>query len=272
VSEPLAQAVRHVRFVPALLRAGFAEAVAYRSEFVVWILSTNMPLIMLLLWTRVAQEAPVGRFGQKEFVAYFLVTLVVRLLSGAWVAYEMTFEIRDGSLAQRLVKPLHPFAWYAAQSLAAWPLRLIMIVPVIVVAGAVVGRSGFAHDPWHWAIGLSAVVGSWAIQFLAGVCIGTLALYWQSALSLFDLWLAMFFVFSGYLLPLELFPPAVHRAILFTPFPYLIALPVESILGLHPLRETAVGLLRQWAWVVVLLSIALALWRNGLRRFQAFGG
>jgi len=61
-----------VRVLPALFRIGFAEAVAYRAEFFVWMLSTTMPLIMLALWSAVAREAPVGRFGQSDFIAYFL--------------------------------------------------------------------------------------------------------------------------------------------------------------------------------------------------------
>ena len=80
---------RTLRAAPTLLRVGFAEAVAYRAEFLVWLLSTNMPLVMLALWTAVAREAPVGRFGQKDFVAYYLAALVVRLMSGAWVVWEL---------------------------------------------------------------------------------------------------------------------------------------------------------------------------------------
>ena len=39
------------RALPALFKVGFAEAVAYRAEFLVWMLSNTMPLIMLALWS-----------------------------------------------------------------------------------------------------------------------------------------------------------------------------------------------------------------------------
>jgi len=38
--------VRHwggLRAVPTLMKVGFAEAVAYRAEMVVWVLATTMP-------------------------------------------------------------------------------------------------------------------------------------------------------------------------------------------------------------------------------------
>ena len=59
-------------------------------------LATTMPLVMLALWGAVARDAPVGRYGEPKFVAYFLATFVVRQLTGAWVFYAMNFEIRDG--------------------------------------------------------------------------------------------------------------------------------------------------------------------------------
>src|SRR5206468_10490259 len=91
-----------------LMWVGFSEAVAYRAEFLVWMLSTTMPLIMLALWSAVAHEAPVGRFGEKEFVAYFLATFIVRQLTGSWAAWQMNFEIRRGTLALRLLRPIPP--------------------------------------------------------------------------------------------------------------------------------------------------------------------
>jgi ABC-2 type transport system permease protein len=41
---------RIFRLYPQLLRTGFAEAVAYRAEFVVWMMTTTLPLVMLALW------------------------------------------------------------------------------------------------------------------------------------------------------------------------------------------------------------------------------
>ena len=60
-----------------------------------------------------------GRFGSKEFVAYFLATLVVRQLTGTWLIWEMNQDIRSGALSQRLLKPIHPLLVYSAQGLGA---------------------------------------------------------------------------------------------------------------------------------------------------------
>ena len=113
-----ADLVRAVRAFPALLRIGVAEVVAYRAEFLVWILTTNMPLVMLALWHAVAADGPVGRFGQREFTTYFLGVLTIRLLTSNWVAWQLSMEIRDGTLSGKLLRPIHPLFAYGARTRA----------------------------------------------------------------------------------------------------------------------------------------------------------
>ena len=64
---------RYLRTYPTLLRIGLAEAVAYRAEFVVWMLATTMPLVMLAIMSAIAREGPIGGMDERAFVAYYLV-------------------------------------------------------------------------------------------------------------------------------------------------------------------------------------------------------
>ena len=122
-----------VRALPTVLRVGFSEAVAYRAEMLVWVLSTTMPLVMMALWTAVAREAPIGRFGEKEFVAYFLATFIVRQLTGSWAAWQMNFEVKQGILSMRLLRPFNPIFAYASEHLSAIPLRVAVAIPVALI-------------------------------------------------------------------------------------------------------------------------------------------
>ena len=264
--------LRTVRALPTLLRVGLAEAVAYRAEFVVWLLSTNMPLVMLALWTAVARDAPVGRFGQRDFVAYFLAALVVRLLTGAWVIWELNYEIRQGTLAFRLLRPLHPLVAYACENVAAMPLRLALSLPIALVLLFTVGGTRVTHDPLLLALFPLTVLGAWLITFLAMSIVGALAFYVDSAGSVFELWMGLFGVFSGYLVPLELFPAWVTALARFLPFRYMLAFPVEMLIGMQDRARALTELGVQWTFVGLLLVAALGAWRLGLRRFAAFGG
>jgi ABC-2 type transport system permease protein len=263
---------RSLRALPTLLRVGFAEAVAYRAEFLVWLLSTNMPLVMLALWTAVAREAPVGRFGQREFVAYYLAALVVRLLTGAWVIWELNYEIRQGTLAFKLLRPIHPLLGYAAQNVAALPVRLLVAVPVALVLLFTVAGAGVTRDPLLLALFPVTVFGAWLITFLAMSIIGSLAFWFESATSLFDVWLGLFGIFSGYLVPLELYPRWVADLARWLPFRSMLAFPVELVTGTLSRGEALRDLGIQWAFVALLLAGTRVAWRAGVRRFSSVGG
>ena len=263
---------RTLRAMPTLFRVGFASSLAYRSEFFVWILATNMPLVMLALWSEVAREAPVGNYGQKEFTAYFLATLIVRQLTGSWVVWEMNTEIRQGTLAQRLLRPIHPILAYAADNLAALPLRAMVAFPVAVIALYITGRSAVAHDPVLWLMAPVAIVGAWVMSFSVMFLIGTLGLFWESSLAVWDLWFGCYVIFSGYLMPLALMPSWMQGFLRGSPFPYLLSFPVEVCLGAVSRGAALRDLGVEWAYALGFLGASLLLWRRGLERFAAYGG
>jgi ABC-2 type transport system permease protein len=260
------------RAFPTLFKVGLAEIVAYRAEFVVWILTTNMPLVMLAIWHAVAADGPVGRFDQKQFTAYYLGVLTVRLITSTWVVWQMSMEIRDGTLSSRLLRPIHPIFAYAAQHLAGVPMRALVVSPIIAIMVAAAGDRLALHDPKLMLIFTVSLLGAWLLIFFTMVLVGALAFFVDSAIAVFELWLAVHAIFSGYLIPLEALPSWIGRAAAVLPFRFMLGYPVEILIGLltpaAALRQLAV----QWGYVLVLYALAMLVWRTGLRRFAAFGG
>ena len=207
-----------------------------------------------------------------QFVAYFLATFVVRQMASSWAFYEMNFEVRNGTLAMRLLRPVHPLWAYAAESLAGLPFRILVAVPVAMVTLAVVGRDAVTHDPTSWALWAVSMLGAWLITLWVNLVIGCLAFFMESSMKLMDAWLVFFFVLSGYLIPIELFPARLRAVVDWLPFRYQIGLPVELMTGAHPMGEALRLLAAQWVWVAVAIGSTSFLWRLGLRRFAAYGG
>lgn len=264
--------IRAARAYPSLLRVGFAEAVAYRAEMLVWMLTTTMPLVSLALWSAVAEAAPVGRFTQSRFTAYFLATLVVRQLTGSWIVWEMNQEIRSGTLSRRLLKPVHPLVTYSAENLSALPLRAALCLPVAVIALVVVEHATLPTSPSEIALLLASLLGAWLINFFTMAMIGTLAFFFESSTAVFEVWMVAFMLLSGYLVPLELFPSWLRATASALPFRYTLAFPVEVMTGMLKGSDALRDLAVQWAYVLGAGALTLLGWRKGLQRFGAYGG
>lgn len=261
-----------LRATPTMLRVGLAETVAYRVEFVIWMLTTTLPLIMLGLWTSVASEKPFAQFGQREFIAYYLGALIVRNLTGSWVVWQLNDEIRRGLLSFRLLRPVHPFITYAATHISSVPMRGLVALPFAGILLLSTAGDLLIRDPLLIAILLLALLGAWLITFFMLVMIGSVGLFVDKSTAVFDVYLGIFAVLSGYLIPLALLPGWAQAIARVAPFRYMLAFPVELAIGFHEGRGDALfDLGIQWLWVVAVIGAALAVWRSGIRRYEAYG-
>ena len=259
------------RAMPTLLRVGAAGALAYRAEFVIWMLTTTLPLVMLGLWTSVASEGPFGHYESRDFIAYYIAALIVRNLTGSWVVWQINDDVRRGMLSMKLLRPIHPFYTYAATHLSAIPLRALVALPVAVILLLTTARAVLTSDPAILVIFTLSLVGAWALTFFILVTIGLLSFFIEKSLALFEVYLGVFALLSGYLLPLDLLPAWTQHIAAWAPFRYMLSFPVELLLGRHETGH-ALGLLAvQWIYAAIAVAGALLVWRAGIRRYEAYG-
>lgn len=264
---------RVLRALPTLLRIGVAETVAYRAEFLVWILTTTQPLIMMGFWTSVAREGTFESFSADGFVAYFLAALIVRQLTGNWVAWQISEEVRSGAMAMRLLRPIHPFFAYAASHGAAIPFRSFVALPVAFVLLASSGASALSTDPAQLALLVPSIALAWIITFAVLFAIGALAFFLTQTMAIANMYFGLFSLFSGYLMPLKMLPPVIRDVARWLPFRFMLSAPVELMTTRSLDRDTLIELLGgQLVWAAILLAVAIGLWRAGVKRFEAVGG
>jgi ABC-2 type transport system permease protein len=160
----------------------------------------------------------------------------------------------------------------AVDNWSAMPLRLAVALPVAVIALAVLGAEQLPADARLWPIWLVAMAGAWLITFFTNVAVGSLAFYLGSSVKVMEVWLALYFVLSGYTIPVEVFPEGARALVDVLPFRFQIGYPVELLTGAKDVGW-ALGMLgQQWAWVLVTFALAVFAWRRGVRRFEAYGG
>lgn len=261
----------HLRAMPELLRVGFAWLVAYRAEMVIWILTASMPLIMLALWDAVAAGGDIAGLDRAELARYFAATLVVRQLTGAWIVWELNWDIRNGGLSPKLLRPVNPLWVQALWMLAALPFRIAILVPML--GALLLWRPELWATPSATSFGLFLVSAAlaWALAFLVQAIFGMLSFWLDQSMGLWGVWFSVWTVLSGYVAPLAAFPEGWRAVLALLPFRAMLATPVELLGGFLDGQAAYFHVGVQLGWVFVLSVVAAAMWRRGLARYGAFG-
>jgi ABC-2 type transport system permease protein len=255
---------------PTLLKAYWARALEYRGQIIIWILSSILPLIMMLVWLTISDQGPVAGYDAIDFVSYFLMVTLVRRLTGAWIIWDMDSDIRKGTLSPQLLKPIHPIHHLFARVLASKPLQMILVGPPVAIAALLLGAR-YDLSIGSLLLATLAAFGALLIEFFAQAIIGTTAFWITQATSLAEAWFLVRALLSGWIIPIDLFPPAITSVLTVLPFRYALSFPIEIMLGRLSLAQIGQGLAIQFGWVTIAFLAYHGLWRRGLRHYGAVG-
>lgn len=252
----------------ALCRASLANMLEYRAEIYLWVLASVLPLILLGVWSQVAQT---GAFplSPVEFIRYFICVFVVRQFTFIWVIWEFEELVVSGSLSFQLLQPLNPVWRFLAGHLTERVVRLPLVAGVVALCF-------WMYPQALWLPRLRDVLGAVALlalafcaRFLLQYMMSMLAFWSERAAAVEELWFMVHLFLSGMIAPLDVYPESVRRLTELTPFPYLIYHPVNLLLG----REVALGraVLVLLCWGGFALVMQRWLWKRGLERYSAMG-
>jgi ABC-2 type transport system permease protein len=79
------------------------------------------------------------------------------------------------------------------------------------------------------------------------------------------------FFFGGSYIPVEFFPDWLQKVLIYTPFPYMITLPIRVIMGKTHSSEMILGLFFLSLWGLFFMAVTKLLWRKGQLRYTGVG-
>lgn len=255
----------------AEFRACWNLVIEYRLQVFIWILTIVLPLIMLAVWLSVAEGGPVAGYDRNRFIAYYLAALIVRNMTGMWFIWDMDSEMRLGALSFRLLKPMNPIVHYMAMAVSSRPIRLLILVPMSIAAVSWIPELNWATDFASLLLFVASLAGAWMILFLMQYTIGLTGFWITRTIGLNDAWFFTYSLTSGYLVPLDLFPPVVREVLAYLPFRYTMSFPVEILTGRVAGVAILQGIAMQWIWAAAIYVVYQWVWKRGLRRYSAVG-
>lgn len=253
-------------------RIGFTHTFAYRAEIVVQLVS--IAIVAALngsLWTVATRgRAEVAGVPAEEMRAYVLVAWVAVSFVATRVNEDIGRRFREGLIAADLLRPMSVQAfWYARDLGRAGGTLLVHSLPLLL-ALLLLFDVPLPHSPSTWGLTLlSLLLGhltNYGLSFLVGVA----AIGIHNISGLTHLKSTLVSVFSGALIPLELFGPRLQPLVQALPFRAMAATPASIFLE----RPLAVGpaLALQAAWAITLWLLGVIAWRAAARSLTVQGG
>jgi ABC-2 type transport system permease protein len=262
-----------------VINIGIQNNLTYRVNYLVRCVFGFLPLIAIIfLWRAIYADqgggAIIGTFTFTQMVSYYLLAAIVDALTAVneddW---QIAADIKDGNISQFLLKPID-YLWLRLCLFCSGRVTYISVTAIPLAIFIWCWHSYFILPPdgatfviFMLSVGLTAL-----IQFFTSFAMAMLA-FWVLEVSTFIFILyALEYLASGHLFPLDVLPPAVARALYFTPFPYQLYFPISIYMGKIHGTELVRGLAAQSCWVVVTYGIARLAWARGLRKYAAAGG
>lgn len=261
-----------------ILRISLGERLVYRADFFVATLFRFLPLLTtFLLWDAVydsSRQSVIAGFTRDQMIAYLLLVQVSRAFSSMpGLANGIARDIRDGNLKKYLLQPID-MLWYLLSYRGAHKLAYIVTVALPYGLLFYLCRDVFPGWP-AWNI-LLAYFASLLLAFVVGfffeACLGIMGFWFLEVSSLIYVVNIVNFFVSGQLFPLDLLPGPVVAVLRYLPFQYMAYFPATVFLEMHQGDELWWGLLIELAWAVFFVLLARWLYRQGLKRYSAFGG
>lgn len=214
-------------------------------------------------------QQPMSYEQMRTYIWLGQATIILVFLGGD---RDVAGMIRTGTVAYELVRPVNTYGLWFCRSLAARTAPLLLrIVPIAVIAALFLGLSGPAS---------AACGGLWILSTVSAILLAaavstllTVSLLWTLSGEGANRFLpALFYMLSGAILPLPLFPEWAQRVLLVLPFRGVMDTPFRIYMGHIPPQQAAGAILHQLAWAGGFVLLGGWLLSRGMRRVVVQGG
>jgi ABC-2 type transport system permease protein len=262
-----------MRLIRRMIAINMANTLAYRGDFVFYMLSTILsPLISVLIWRAAIASGAQLPVDGTYLTSYFVLLGAVSMLTSSWSSLFLAGDIRNGKLSIWLARPGSFLYEMIANNLAEKGFKSLVLAPMILVFGWLLRDSvSLSAPPSRWLLLAISIVLAAVIIFSIDVIFGSLA-FWIDDISGVERGrMLVATVLAGQVVPLALMPEWASGFVRLQPFRFMISFPLEIVVGDLRQHELIVGFIAQICYLAMFVLFARWIWQRGQRSYSAVG-
>ena len=198
-----------------ILRICLEERLVYRADFALGTLMRFLPIVtQIFLWTAVFAASGsdrIANYSQKEFVAYYLLTMISRAFSSMpGLASGIARQIRDGEIKKYLIQPVDMLGFLllsrVAHKLVYYAIAIAPFAFVFFLCRSYffdLPPAAATHSLVTFAAFFAALLMSFLLAFFLEASLGLIAFWFLEVSSLLFVYMLLNFFLSGHMFPLD---------------------------------------------------------------------
>jgi ABC-2 type transport system permease protein len=228
--------------------------------------------ILVYFWRAIYNDAgTISGLGLDQTLTYVLLAFIFMPLTANDLVWEFGSNLREGTIIHHLLRPINFQGMNYAQMLSNLLMRLLLNLPMVVVAILLFGLR-FPTDLNTWLAFLVSALLGFTVMFFFNWFLACVPFYTTEIWGLGVLIEGMNFFLSGALVPLVMMPELVRNIVLSIPFAQALAVPVGLLSGITPLTDAPRVWLVQILWIAGMWLLSTLFFRVAVRKITVQGG
>jgi ABC-2 type transport system permease protein len=249
------------------------ENLAYRLNFILWRVRNVFTLLFLyFLWVNVLKvNTHIQGYTEPLIFTYLFLANFLNAVVLSTKTDQVAGDILNGNIINQLLKPISFFGIVGTRELVDKIINILFSIVEVSLFLLVFHPPIFIQsNPLNLLVFLFFVILALLISFFISFGLSMIAFWTTEIWAPRFIFMVLISMIAGTIFPLDILPPALYNIFMWTPFPYLVYVPVKVFLfGVTPqtVQFAVIGLI----WLCLSYSCSLILWKKGIKSFSFFG-
>ncbi len=255
----------------------FERNLSYRANVVFFIFGESLELaVTYYLWRAIyssSENSIINGFSLNEMIIYILISFLTWIIISADISYDIAREVKDGSIAINLIRPISYEKRMIFQGLGNVMYNFIVIfIAAFTIITIMYYQYTGSLNIFNILLYFVSIILALLINLYYSYAFGLISFKITNMWGLSQMVGALSQLLSGALIPIVFFPKAIQWIFSFLPFSSMIYTPTMIYLG----KLTGIELIKaigiQVIWLGILILIARTMWNTLVKRLTILGG
>lgn len=232
--------------------------------------------VTFYLWKAIYRSSDsmiIKGFSLNEMIVYVLISFITAVIVNADIGYLISREVKDGSIAINLIRPINYQKRMFFESLGNLMYNFIVLffigfIGVTILQSSYRGNISILNIILYFI----SIFAGFLINFYYSYMFGLLSFKITNMWGLNQIMNAISQLLSGALIPIVFFPSWMQGIFNFLPFSSMIYTPSMIYLGKLTNIESIKAISIQFLWIIILMIIGRQMWKALIKELTILGG